>query len=366
MTAVSAQTVDVRPAVLCHLVKASIQLGIACLMVHLAALVIGAARAEGHVPDWGLPALLLAPGLACALAGSRNVVALFVHPKMQLTPHGIELESWDGVFFLGFFMPVYRMRVRSLPWSSLKDIKLHRYSVNMIPLSSEVQLLTSQGLVRINSDLFHPSSKSIQTMILDYLHALVVEPVRVASRLPEFQEKRWKEPLVFPTRPEPPWIWILALVVALGVIVYASFVSTRSFDGGDWPAFCVLVLSVVAVLHGRYWWECSRSRRIELRNEGLAIGPSPDRLTVIPWSQIRFARRHTSERVLNRIEVRTLDGNTRSIRISGRESLETLCRLIEPEPERVAQAIGLVEKGQSPEAASAAAGLAPRPSRPTN
>ena len=358
----NAQTVTLRPAVLCHLVKTCIHLPIACFFSYGSVLVIGETRAEqDSLAALGLLALLLVPGILCALTASRNIIALFRQPRMQLTPEGIDLESWDGVFFLGFFMPWYRMKIRQIPWDGLKDLKVFRYSVNMIPVSSEVQLYTSQGLVRINSDLFEPSSQRIQTMILDYVHTLVVEPVRTASRLPEFQQRRWEQPFVFPTPPNRPWLWITAIILALGVVSYATFVSTRTFDGGDWPTFCVLVLSGVAILHGRFWWECSRSRRIELRAEGLAIGPSPRRLQVIPWTQIRFARRHTDEQVTSRIEVRTLDGKTHYIRIADKALLDTLCGLIDPEPARVAQAIELAARNPDLETASAAAGIAQRP-----
>lgn len=358
--------VCLKPAVTSHVVKALAYFGIAGLLLYPAfPALMGTDGREGD------RSIMLVVGVTFALiallfllAGLRNLFALIHPPRLELRPEGITAETWGNVFFLGMFLPRYRMATRRFAWSDFLGATTYTYSVNLIPAVREVHLTSQKGILKFGSDHFVPNTAATVKTILDYVAFRELAPARAAARVAEFQRARWKESLRFPVPPNPPWLPLFLLLAATGPLLYATVFSDKPFDDGDWPLFTSILLLILAALAGRNWWECSRTGFAELTAEGLRVGRSASGARLLPWEAVAFARLHTAspllggtERLAKRFEVILNDGTSTLVQMNGREALERLYRLVEPGADRVVMAHALMAKGESAEAAAARVGL---------
>ena len=362
------QASSIRPAVINHVIKGLLQLGLAGLLGFLAvqfAFLDERMREQGV--QLGFGAGFGAVALVFALAGCRNVLALLRPPFLLLSPEGLKLRCWCGTGFTGFFLPYYRVREHWIPWSEFGQTETFTHRVNGIPMVQELRIKTKLGLVAFGWDVFSPNVAHIQRSILDYIDEIFRGPKRAEAKLADLQRLRWQQPLLFKFSIIPFWLAPLALAGAVGVAAVGQALEVKE----DWPAVVAIMCVLGAIIAGSKWWRARRACTVEFRSDGLAVGPSVNSLRVIPWTDIQFVRPQTfastygwgsaaSTPALVGLELRKADGNYFTIEGLKPAELERLHVLLEPPLDAVIAARASIARGTAPEAAAVAAGIAAR------
>ena len=359
---------SIRPAVINHVLKGLLLLGLAAFLGFVAVqfAFLDEKMAEQGV-QFGFGAGFGAVALGFALAGCRNVNALLRPPALLLSPEGVKLRCWRGTGFTGFFLPYYRVRDYWIPWSDFGQTQAFTYRVNGVPLDQELRIFTtSQGLVAFGWDVFSPNVARIQRTILDYIDEVFRGAQRAEARLPDLQRLRWQQPLQFKFAIIPFWLVPLALAGAVASAVGGQTLGVT----GDWPEIIAIACVLGAFVAGGKWGRARRSCTVELRSDGLALGASVNSLRVIPWTDIQFVRPQTFSSTfggdsggtpaLVGLELRRTDGRYLTIEGIKADELQRLHTLLEPPLDRVIDAQQRIARGEAPEAAARAAGLAPR------
>lgn len=359
---------SIRPAVINHVIKGLLQFGLAALLGFLA---IQFGFLDERMAERGeqliFGASFGAIALGFALAGCRNVHALFRPPSLLLSPEGVKLRCWRGTGFTGFFLPYYRVSDHWVPWTDFGQTEAFTYRVNGIPMEQELRIqTTTQGLVAFGWDVFSPNVARIQRSILDYIDEIFRGAKRAEAKIPELQRQRWQQPLLFKFSIIPFWLAPLAVAGGVGTVMAGNALEVK----GDWPVFVAVMCGLGALIAGGKWWRARRSCTVEFRSDGLALGPSLNSLRVIPWTDIQFVRPQTFSSTysgssggtpaLVGLEIRRTDGRYLTLEGLKSEELQRLHDLLEPALDAVIAARTSIARGTAPEAAAVAAGLAPR------
>lgn len=199
--------------------------------------------------------------------------------------------------------------------------------------------------------------------MLDYVDERFRTPKRAEGRLPEFQRRRWAEPLVLRGDNLPAWLVIASWALTAGFVVA---VNLHGF-ANDWTVIGAIVCGIIAFLFTQHWLKAGRCRHVALGSDGFSVGPDAARCRTIPWGEIRFVRAHTRHNVrsdkggnIERVEVRL--GNGQAVMIEGwnQKDFHRLVAFLEPPLDRLATVWAQLAQGKSPEAAAQAAGLLAR------
>lgn len=358
---------SIRPAVINHVVKGLVHFALALFLGYLALQFGFMDEGMADLADQlGFGVGFGAVALGFALAGCRNVHALLRPPALVLETEGVRLRCWRGTGFVGFFLPVYRTREHWIPWADFGQTEAFTYRMNGIPMEQELRIQTTQGLVAFGWDVFSPNVAHIQRNILDYIDELFRGAKRAQARLPDLQRQRWQQPLLLRFAIIPFWLAPLAVAGALAAGVGGPLVGLSD----DWSAVIAIMCLIGAFTAGSKWVRARRSSLVELRGDGLALGPSQNSLRVIPWTDIQFVRPQTftstfgwgssASPALVGLELRRTDGRYLTIEGHKAEELQRLLALLEPPLDAVIVAQAGIAHGTAPEAAAVAAGLAPR------
>ena len=357
-----------------HLIKAAVFGWLGALFL-LGILVPLALNPEERPSGAGLIALVavnLVLGWLMGTAFSRNLHALFARPHLRLSPEGIALRYWPATrLSLAMFRPTYKIVERFVPWPEYlgcrtftRDAALPFYQYKSLILE------TTAGEHEIGRDVFRPPVQQLQQTILDYQQEQFYQPEREAADVAEFCRLRFRTPVRIVSTVGPStlaWaVGLLATVVASLFFVVTHFGSVGATRFGIWLVVA-LVLAVIGVELARKCLRGWGQRVLELRAESLALGPSPDKLRLVPWQDILFVRaatktlQGTTSKEITSLEVRLR--NAASIRLYPyyRYPAENLQDLLDPPAEKVAEAYQRMEQGEDVEMAAVAAGLPPRP-----
>lgn len=361
-------TSSIRPAVINHVVKGLLHFGLAVLLGFLA---IQFGFLDERMAEQGeqliFGASFGALALGFALAGCRNVHALLRPPSLLLSPEGVKLRCWRGTGFTGFFLPYYKVRDYWIPWADFGQAEVFTYRVNGVPMEQELRIqTTTQGLVAFGWDVFSPNVTRIQRSILDYIDEIFRGTQRAEAKLSDLQRQRWQQPLLLRFSIIP--FWLAPLAIAGAVVVGVGGVALEV--SSEWPAVIAIMCMLGALTAGGKWWRARRSCTVELRGDGLALGPSLNALKVIPWTDIQFVRPQTFASAFGSgsggtpamvgLELRRIDGRYLTIEGLQPEDLQRLHALLEPPLDAVMAARASIARGTAPEVAAVAAGIAPR------
>jgi hypothetical protein len=368
VTLMNSPASSVRPAVINHVVKGLLHLTVAAFL-GFAAIQFGFLdeRMQDQGVQFGFAAGFGAVALGFALAGCRNIHALFRPPFLQLSPEGVKLRCWHGTGFTGFFLPYYRMRDYTISWADFGQTETFTHRVNGVPIVQELRIKTKQGLVAFGWDVFSPNVARIQRSILDYIDEVFRGTKRAEARLADLQRLRWQQPLQFRFTIIPFWLVPLALVGAVAAVATGQALEVK----GDWPPVIAIMCLLGAFIAGGKWWRARRSCTVEFRSDGLALGPSVNSLRVIPWTDIQFVRPQTftstygwgsagGTPALVGLELRKINGSYFTIEGLKPAELQRLHVLLEPPLDAVIAAQASIARGTAPEAAAVAAGIAAR------
>jgi hypothetical protein len=167
--------VSAAPAFINHLFKACLLAGAGALCVYFFALIL---MSVVHDPsdEWvglfclGLGLLLL--GILLLLGGSRRIYSVVDKPSLRLGADGIEARVPSRRLFPGLFLIRHRMQNHTIPWADFLGTQTYTYSVNFIPVTREFWIKSRQGILKLDSSLFEPSPKHLQTWLLDFYEDL--------------------------------------------------------------------------------------------------------------------------------------------------------------------------------------------------
>ena len=354
--------ISIRPAIIVHVVKASLfGLPAGALFWLAYQLAFLEKSRTDQTTQLGVAAGLAVLALLLAFVSVRNIRALIVPPELLLTPDGFRVVSWDPGL-MDLLLPYYRTVERTVAWSDLLDTLVYTHRVNGVVTLQELRVTTrSHGKFSFGRVVFSPSVQSIQRTMLDYVDECFRAPRRAAARLPEFQRRRWAEPLVLPGHPIHGLViaggWILAVAVTLAAAL------TAFGHEHDWMGFVAFVALVVAAGLTRSWWRATRCRYLALGQSGLAVGPDEARSRVIPWEQIRFVRAHIDQSGNPKnpptkcVEIRLSDGKAVMVEERDQPDYQRILAYLEPPLDQMAAVWTQLEQGVAPEAAAQAGGL---------
>ena len=356
---------SIPPAVINHVVKGLIQTGLAGFLGFLAIqFAFLDERMQEQGVQLGFGAGFGVVALCFALAGCRNVHALIRPPCLLLSPEGVKLRCWLGVGFTGFFLPYYRVREYWIPWADFGQTQTFTYRVNGVPTVQELRIqTTTHGQVAFGWDVFSPNVARIQGSILDYIDERFRGPKRASARLPDFQRLRWHQPLLLKFSVVQLWWAVPGLAVGAPLWWWGETSPGKS----DWVAFAGFAGVFIGVVLAYMGWQGRRNAVVELRSDGLALGPSQNAMKVIPWAEIQLVRPLTTASttaggapVFDGLEMRKQDGSYFHFKGLNGAEYERLHALLEPPLDGVIAAHERIARGEAPEAAAVAAGLAPR------
>ena len=286
-------------------------------LIGLAILFITIAGA-GSAPDYIL-IVFSWPPLAAA---GRNIHALLAEPHLRLHHKGISLRYWDfNDLSLDLLRPTHRMIEQNIPW--------HRFLKCSVYGRRDLIIETAGFTHVIDGGIFSESSSHIQLEILDYIDVKFHQDAREAGRVRDFCKRRFSVPLLI----EPG--------ETLGTAWAAVFRQTKD------------------------------QKYIELRAEGLALGPKPESMLLTPWDEIVFVRPTITTKVnhltgseeapvLESIEVRLKDRASILLYSIYKRSLADIQNLLDPPPDKPTMAWRLMETGEDIEQAARSVGLAGR------
>lgn len=196
--------------------------------------------------------------------------------------------------------PWMRRRSAAIAWEHLQAVRTSTVSVNGV---GTTELMISWALgptIVIPDGTFSGSAESLQQAILDERDDRIEAPRREAADVAGFCSDRFETPRTLRWRPD------------RGQRVAATLIGGLMIVGPAWVGFMIggtahLLLTLPGVLLGAFLlylgWSASSPRVLRLQAEGLAHGPAEDRLTLVRWSEIRFARPTVVNGVTVRVRV---------------------------------------------------------------
>jgi len=291
---------------------------------------------------------------------SRNLHALFAAPHLRLSLTGISLRYWRRIWFLTLWRFHHRIIDCEIPWSQYAGCRTYTHSVNGIPDRKDLIIETSQGSHVIGWDVFRPSVHRIQAAMLDFIETRFRQPAREEVRSHELCRRRFQTPLVIA-----PHVvrWRGALQFLGAAVVSGAVIAwlVPGFPATGWTWIPVLLL-IPVIIQFHLHQSGRGTRHLELRAEGLVVGPKPATARVIGWDDIQFARIHRTTGTSGSVdlEIRLRDGTALLLETNYERSLDELQELIDPPVDKAATAWALVMQGRDPEAAAVAAGLPKR------
>lgn len=399
-----------RPRILTHLAKAAL-CGFAGYRLGLLAL------------SWPAPWNWLLGVAAWLLLASffRNLHALAARPVVRAGTDGLALRYWRPTPFLSWAMllPCERVTDVFIPWADYLGCRAARYSGSDPWDSYEILRVDAvSGSHEIGSDVFAGSADGLMAAICAFTETADGADARAPAR---FNSRRFARPLLLQwaesgsksSAAEMGCGIVIAVVVvplmlvmagAMGVLaVLGLMMALRFVAAPEWVAWLdsfkvmdeiqflgtkaplaivvgavggVLVLLAMATRWLLQDLARGRTRVVQLRGDGLAVGSRPDTLRLVPWTDILRAdvMRQTTWTTFG--DGRTVESTTRSLEIHARgrspiilpdeygRSLADIGELVAPSPRKAALALALMDGGTEAEEAAEAAGLPPaRPAR---
>jgi hypothetical protein len=183
--------------------------------------------------------------------------------------------------------PWMRRRSAAIAWDELLAVRTSTFSVNGWETTELLLDRRTGPTLTIPHGTFAPGPRAVQHAILDERDDRLEAPRREAADVAGFCRDRFATPRTCLLRPSR-WLRVsgtlMAALMIIGPTVLASFI------GG--VAHVVLTAPGLVVggilLHAA--WSTTAPRVLRLSADGLAHGAAADRLALVPWSSIRFAR----------------------------------------------------------------------------
>lgn len=295
----------------------------------------GATTELGRRMPWAV-ALLAAPAL---LDLARTVHEAMLPHRIVADDRGIEL-AWA---VKAPWRPFMRRRSAAIAWDELLGVSTHTLSVNGAE-TTELHIASKLGFtLTIPHGTFAPDARAIQQAILDERDDRIEAPRREAADVAGFCAEAFATPRVLRRRSDS-WGRLLGMVVAVLVMTVGAALGIAIGGIG------YVVLSAPAVLAGGVIVVALASdavpRVIRLDAEGVAYGATEERLTVVPWGRVRFARPTVINGNVSDVRVAVRDGDDVCLRGDYGVGLEELAVMISPP-------VGLVvrarERARAPE-----------------
>jgi hypothetical protein len=243
-------------------------------------------------------------------------------------PHAIESDASGVRFVWGaqtLGVPWLRREVRRVEWEALRGLGTSTFSFNGLATTS-LEVTTADGVFEVPDRRLDRSAVQIQRDLLDRLDRLRGSPASEASSLALRCRERFAVPMHLVARLRRlagMGLFFGALVALSGWLVWAT-------PCGITIGLCSLMTFLTVTFVGYELRGWHRERVLELRADGLAIGPDASRARVIPWESIRLVRRVVVNSRTTGIEVIEENGHRTSLWQDYGLPFDELCRLIDP------------------------------------
>lgn len=273
----------------------------------------------------GTPSLLVLAMVATPVAVvwfGRSVHAWFLPQRIELDEAGLRFAWADAVTL----MPWMQRHDREVAWSELRGVRTSTLSVNGVSSTSLV-VVTADGSFEIPDRGFDRSAHTMQCDILDFVARAQERPVAAATAYARHMAERHATPERLVASARGPVVCLCLFLPFIG------FMDWLAYETPFW-----LTYGLAALTTGLFGWMIvlafttwHRDRLLVLRADGLALGPSDDRLRVIPWDRIRIVRREQTNGTTDGIEIVDEDGARTNLRGVYGRSLDALALAIDPE-----------------------------------
>ncbi|PRP92960.1 hypothetical protein ENSA5_46280 [Enhygromyxa salina] len=292
-----------------------------------ATLHLGSALAVLSVCGWALTTalggefawaigLLMGPALLDLV---RTAHELSLRHRVLVDSRGVELEWAEPAPW----RPWMRQRSEAIAWN-----KLHSVRSSTFDNTTRLTLHRADGpSVEIGHGVYDVDAHMLQRLLLDERDERIEAPRRLAADVAGFCRERFATPVTLELRP------------AVGPRVIGSILAAVTLAGAAIIGFTIgglahAVVTAPGVLLAGFLthsvWTESNPRVIQLGREGLAHGPSHERLELLPWTEIRFARPAIVNREVVSVRIATHSG--RDIVLTGDYGvpLDELAAMISP------------------------------------
>jgi hypothetical protein len=290
------------------------------LLVYLLLALTGVATPV-FASEWGTryPALWVLAFIAVPyglFALARNLHAWFLPHAIELDDRGLRFAWADEVPYL----PWMRREDREVPWSELRGVETHVFSVNGWSTTSLI-VTTSDGSFSVPDARFDRSAPDVQREILDRLDRSRERPVGSVSAFVRACRERFATPLRLTASPKQ------VIGGAAFLLVFGGFFAWLAFEVPFWltygfAALCVLLFGGLTVSAALDW---SRNRTLELGPDALAIGSRR-----IAWDTIRTVRRQVTNGKTDGLELLLADGSRMTLHLDYGRSFDELALLLDP------------------------------------
>jgi hypothetical protein len=271
------------------------------------------------VPAMFVLALVAVP--AGLLGFGRSMHAWFLPHSIEVDANGLRFAWADKVTA----MPYLTRRDCELPWSDLRSVRTHTFSVNGWS-TTELIVSTADSSFSVPDDHFDRSAHLIQRDILDFLDGLRERPVGASSAFARYCRERFATPVRLVASP---WGMIG------GAVFFAPFIAFPVWLAWVTPGWLTYGFAVMAV--GLFGWltilgvvQWLRDRVLLLRPDGLSVGRSEAQMRLIPWDDIRLVRRDVTNGKTEGIEIVQQDGTRTTLRLNYGRKLDEIAQMIDP------------------------------------
>jgi hypothetical protein len=266
-----------------------------------------------------VPALVLAAGGVVALARALRAWSL---------PHTIELDR-NGVW-LAWSEPVtalpwVRRRSREVPWASLQSVEaLPRRMGGLRPAALLVR--TTVGAFEVPVCGLDRSAPEVARAILDARTRLEAPPPPQPSAFAVHAASRFSTPVVLTQR--------ASTTLGMGVIsaVVIGLAASLASTAPSW--LTIGLMGLVSAMFGAIellllasWWG---QRVVELRADGIAIGPTRASARLHTWDSVREVRRQHLSMTTTGVELLLSDGTRTALSGDYGRSWESIAVQIDP------------------------------------
>ncbi|HXA14270.1 MAG TPA: hypothetical protein VNW23_04015 [Opitutaceae bacterium] len=349
-------SLDIKPAIIFHVVVASLDTGLAVLFgVGVYSLFSGDPLAIADI----VGAVMVLPLWLFTAALARHVFLLARRPQLRISPDGIFLRYYKSGF-RSFLFPHFRLEERMIAWADFRGCRTESVLLHLVvPIHKKLIIESTGPRIEFGWMTFRPGVEKIQKELLDYLQLTVQKPARESARVAEFLGLLFRQPKTFPG-PRIRRFEVVAAVAAAALCGLMLYLQFNKQDPNLKGAVYAMVGTAVAVSVVGFPLQLrimSAQRFIQLSVSGIAVGPEERSARVIAWSDILLVRVHDGSvsKPGTRLELRLANGDTFFIR-DFREAAQ-LAAVIDPPPERVQAAWPLIAKGATAENAARAVGL---------
>jgi hypothetical protein len=214
-------------------------------------------------------------------------------------PHAVIFDDKGVRFAWGermFFVPILIRHERTVAWSDFVGVRTSTLSVNGVPHST-LDVTTKTETFRVPDDFLSQPASVIQRAILNHLMGPAVpDPTRGQS---------FGKPLRLHAKASSVFGAYTFTVFVCGFTIWLAF-TTPFYLTYAFAAVSVIVFGSLSVTVTRTWWS---NRGLLLTREGMALGPNPESMPLLPWSEVANVRREVTNGKTTGIELRLKDGS---------------------------------------------------------